>query len=78
MNYENSPFESRDLSSSFTEDAENKISASEKPRFSGIERRYHSRRQSRDRRIDVRFEIEKPDRRENHGRRNDDGVDISR
>jgi len=78
MNDEDSPFGARDLTSSFAMDVENKTNAAEKPQFRGTERRHHSRRQSKDRRTDVRFEIDKPDRRYNHGRRIDDGVDVSR
>lgn len=44
-----------------------------KKKYLGIERRRKNRRQARDRRIDVRFEM-KSDRRKSEGRREDDAT----
>ena len=43
-------------------------------KYMGQERRRDNRRQSKDRRDDVRFELDKSDRRENPGRREDDAA----
>jgi hypothetical protein len=43
-------------------------------KYMGAERRRDNRRQQQDRRIDVRFEPSKEDRRQNPGRREDDSV----
>jgi hypothetical protein len=43
-----------------------------KKKFTGIERRLNYRRKAQDRRVDVRFDPTKTDRRENDGRREDD------
>ena len=48
-----------------------KEGAKKKP-YEGIERRRQNRRQAKDRRGEVRFELDKDDRRKNHGRRHDD------
>ena len=42
-------------------------------KYSGLERRHNTRRNSTDRREDIRFEVGKEDRRKNRGRRHDDG-----
>ncbi|MCB1690121.1 MAG: hypothetical protein KDI33_16615 [Halioglobus sp.] len=44
----------------------------ERIKYEGDERRMENRRQLKDRRIDVRFNITKPDRREKPGRRAED------
>ena len=41
-------------------------------KYTGIERRKESRRQTKDRRTDVRFDLTKADRRETEGHRKDD------
>ena len=43
-------------------------------KYTGQERRRKNRRNSKDRRADVRFEIDKSDRREKPGRRHDDSA----
>ncbi|CAA0112051.1 Uncharacterised protein [Halioglobus japonicus] len=48
------------------------VVASEKAAYDGEERRMETRRQGKDRRIDVRFNLTKQDRRENVGRRAED------
>jgi hypothetical protein len=40
--------------------------------YLGVERRMESRRKGRDRRVDIRFNLTKSDRRENQGRREED------
>lgn len=60
-------FESRDLS----RPAEFAVG---EPRYRDIDRRHQSRRQSEDRRDEIRFELDKPGRREGLGRRSDDGL----
>lgn len=40
--------------------------------YTGVERRKHNRRSGKERRTDVRFELDKTDRRQNEGRRADD------
>lgn len=45
-----------------------------KKRYTGVERRMEGRRKSRDRRVDVRFNLSKSDRRETDGRREDDAL----
>ena len=45
-----------------------------KKKYLGIERRREDRRQAQDRRGDVRFDLNKSDRRENEGRREDDAM----
>ncbi len=44
-------------------------------KYLGIERRVENRRKAQDRRVDVRFDLTKTDRRQNSGRREDD-VDL--
>lgn len=41
-------------------------------KYMGPERRRDNRRSGRDRRLDVRFELNAEDRRQSHGRRHDD------
>jgi len=41
-------------------------------KYTGVERRRGNRRSGKERRTEVRFEINKEDRRQNHGRRHDD------
>ena len=62
------PFEVRDVGAP-TNDPSDK----ENPRkYMGPERRRGNRRGGHDRRLDVRFEPSKEDRRQSHGRRHDD------
>jgi hypothetical protein len=42
----------------------------------GVNRRHQSRRQSEDRRDEIRFELNKPGRREGLGRRNEDSPEL--
>jgi hypothetical protein len=72
------PFESRDLESRFEQEVDPRAGSNGTVRYRGGERRYHSRRTTVDRRTDIRFEIDKEDRRESPGRRLDDGIDVSR
>ena len=72
------PFESRDLNSRFDQEIDPKAGSNGAVKHRGKERRYHNRRTTTDRRTDVRFEIDKEDRRKDQGRRLDDGVDFSR
>ena len=44
----------------------------EKEKYDGVDRRMENRRQGTDRRVDVRFNITKQDRRESAGRRAED------
>ena len=44
----------------------------DKPPYNGPERRKEIRRKNQDRRKDIRFEIDKEDRRQSPGRRKDD------
>jgi hypothetical protein len=46
--------------------------AGEEVEYSGPERRYYQRRQLRDRRESIRFELDKDDRRKSTGRRKTD------
>jgi len=43
-----------------------------KKKYLGIERRVENRRKAQDRRVDVRFDLTKTDRRQNSGRREED------
>ena len=43
-------------------------------KYMGQERRRVDRRQSQDRRVDVRFELDKSDRRQKNGRRHNDAA----
>lgn len=45
-----------------------------KTRYLGLERRMEKRRRSRDRRVDVRFNLTKSDRRQLEGRREGDAL----
>ena len=47
-------------------------SAGEEVEYSGPERRYYQRRQLKDRRESIRFELDKDDRRKSTGRRKTD------
>ncbi len=67
-----STFESRDLTSGLSLVVEKNEDSTEEPKYTGKERRKENRREASDRREEVRFEIKKTDRRENHGRRSDD------
>ena len=78
MNDSKNPFESRDLESRFSQEIDHSEGSNGAVKYRGKERRYHSRRTKTDRRSDIRFEIDKEDRRINQGRRQDDGVDVSR
>ncbi len=71
------PFESRDLKSRFGQELDPGAAGNGAVKYRGGERRHHSRRTTTDRRIDIRFEIGKEDRRKDHGRRLDDGVDVT-
>jgi hypothetical protein len=42
--------------------------------YTGVERRMENRRNGRDRRVDVRFNLTKSDRREGRGRRAEDAL----
>ena len=63
-------FEARDVSPSshVVEDNEGK------KKYMGPERRRENRRSGHDRRLDVRFEVGKDDRRQSYGRREDDNT----
>ncbi len=74
MSDPHNPFESRDLETRTDED----IAPNGGVTHRGRERRYYGRRTKADRRTDIRFEIDKEDRRKEQGRRLDDGVDVSR
>ena len=45
-----------------------------KKKYLGIERRMENRRTAQDRRVDIRFDMTKKDRRLNDGRREDDAA----
>jgi hypothetical protein len=66
---EKSSFYSRD-----PEVATNDISKKDKKKYMGVERRRDDRRKAQDRRSDVRFDLDKSDRRKNDGRREDDAT----
>jgi hypothetical protein len=66
-------FEARDVAPA-SYDPANKQSSNKK--YMGPERRRDNRRTGHDRRLDVRFEISKEDRRQSHGRRHDDNAPI--
>ena len=72
MSSDKARFEARDVSPVIygTEKGEDKKTP--KKKYVGPERRRDNRRSGHDRRIDVRFEINKEDRRQSHGRREDD------
>jgi len=67
-----STFESRNLTSGVSLELKNTGAGTETPKFTGINKRHINRRVSKDRRSEVRFEVNKPDRRESHGRRSND------
>ena len=72
MPNQKSTFESHDLSSGFTMEVESDDETSKEQKYLGQERRRTNRREAKDRREEVRFEITKTDRREKQGRRIDD------
>ena len=72
MTAKKSIFESHELSSSLSLETENDREYGEELKPTGQERRKEVRRKSKDRREEVRFEINKTDRRETQGRRQDD------
>ncbi|MEZ5572182.1 MAG: hypothetical protein R3E64_09170 [Halioglobus sp.] len=45
-----------------------------KKKYLGIERRMENRRETQDRRVEVRFDLTKKDRRQNEGRREGDAA----
>lgn len=57
-----------------TEVATSDVSKEDTKKYMGIERRRDNRRKAQDRRGDVRFDLNKSDRRENEGRREDDAT----
>ncbi len=61
-------FEVRDVSPATFDPADKK----NPKKYMGPERRRENRRSGKDRRTDVRFELNKEDRRQSHGRRHDD------
>ncbi len=61
------PFESSEPGA-----AGGKAGASGKKKYVGVERRRDNRRKQQDRRGEVRFDANSSDRRESHGRREDD------
>ena len=72
-----SPAETRvaEKASFYARDPELGTSGEAKPgkkKYMGVERRKENRRSGKDRRGDVRFDLEKSDRRQNEGRREDD------
>lgn len=71
------PFKSRDLKSRFDQEVDPKTGNSGAIEYTRVDRRYQNRRTKKDRRTDIRFEIDKEGRRKNQGRRVDDGVDVS-
>jgi hypothetical protein len=62
-------FESHDTSPATSE-----INEAQAKKYMGQERRRVDRRQSSDRRVDVRFEVDKSDRRQKDGRRHNDAA----
>ena len=62
-------FESHD-----TGPATSEINEAHVKKYMGQERRRVDRRQSSDRRVDVRFEVDKNDRRQKNGRRHNDAA----
>jgi hypothetical protein len=78
MSESKNPFESRDLESRFDQELDPNGGSNGGVTHRGGERRHHGRRTKADRRTDIRFEIDKEDRRKDPGRRLDDGIDISR
>ena len=71
MANQKSTFESHDLSSGLTLEEKGDETPKEE-KYLGPEQRRTNRRKAIERREDVRFEIEKIDRREKQGRRSDD------
>ena len=72
MTGKKSIFESQELSSGLSLEVEKDGEPGEESKYTGKERRKENRRESKDRREEVRFEIKKTDRRETQGRRKDD------
>lgn len=66
---ENSSFYTRDTKLESTDQPE----LEEKGKYMGVERRRRNRRSRSDRRADVRFDLEKSDRRQYNSRRENDG-----
>ena len=62
-------FESHDTSPATSE-----VNEAQTKKYMGQERRRVDRRQSSDRRVDVRFEVDKNDRRQKSGRRHNDAA----
>ena len=65
---EKAHFEARDVSPTTYDPTDKK----NPKKYMGPERRRENRRSGHDRRLDVRFEPSKEDRRKNHGRRHSD------
>jgi len=63
----NAPFEAHDVAPPGYKSADGK-----EKKYMGVERRRENRRESEDRRKDIRFEMDKEDRRKSQGRRKDD------
>ena len=72
MSEEKASFYSRDPGTSAEGVEEGAKEGAKKKPYEGIERRRQNRRQAKDRRGEVRFELDKDDRRKSHGRRQDD------
>ena len=65
-------FEARDVSPASYDPKDPKESTGPRKKYMGPERRRDNRRSGHDRRQDVRFELNKEDRRKSQGRRRDD------
>ena len=72
MSSEKAQFEARDVSPVIYKEGEGEDKKNPKKKYVGPERRRDNRRSGHDRRLDVRFELNKEDRRQSHGRREDD------
>ncbi len=72
MSSEKAHFEARDMSPVIYSEGDEKDKKTAKKKYVGPERRRDNRRSGHDRRLDVRFELSKEDRRQTHGRREDD------
>jgi hypothetical protein len=72
------PFESRDLEPRLDQEIDPNGGSNGGVTYRGEERRHDSRRTKTDRRNDIRFEIDKEDRRKIHGRRLGEGVGVWR
>lgn len=66
MSYKHSPFEARDVTPPACKDKQGA------KHYIGIERRKSARRACQDRRLEVRFSVDKEERRQRAGRREDD------